>query len=275
MKTILVSFVLLIFLINCSDNSVSPANEISEARQKWESLGYDSYSFNYRQSCFCIWGGVEFKIRVNENKIADVVDIAGNVIVDTSDYKYLYTIDQLFNYLENASKQNPAQLDYSFHQQLGYPQNVFVDYNKQMVDEEFGFTVDSLVALTGFKNIIIIDDFALIDLKGDPLQINSVSVFGDNLQISVSYSGGCKEHEFGLFAGRAFMKSNPVRSQLILAHNANNDSCEAWITETLSFNLQPLKKIYQNSYGNSGSIYLRIATAADSTTYDPMPLYSF
>jgi len=242
MKTILVSFVLLIFLINCSDNSVSPANEISEARQKWESLGYDSYSFNYRQSCFCIWGGVEFKIRVNENKIADVVDIAGNVIVDTSDYKYLYTIDQLFNYLENASKQNPAQLDYSFHQQLGYPQNVFVDYNKQMVDEEFGFTVDSLVALTGFKNIIIIDDFALIDLKGDPLQINSVSVFGDNLQISVSYSGGCKEHEFGLFAGRAFMKSNPVRSQLILAHNANNDSCEAWITETLSFNLQPLKK---------------------------------
>ncbi len=126
------------------------------------------------------------------------------------------------------------------------------------------------------NNIIMIDDFTLIDLIGDPLQINSVSIFGDNLTISVSYSGGCKEHDFGLFAGRAFMESNPVQAQLIFAHNAHGDECEAWITKTLNFNLSPLKDVYKNNYGSGkGSIYLRIATASDSTIYKPMPLYSF
>ncbi|NOG47772.1 MAG: hypothetical protein HND50_21215 [Calditrichaeota bacterium] len=125
------------------------------------------------------------------------------------------------------------------------------------------------------NNIIIVDDLALIDLKGDPVQLNSVSISDDILSLSVSYSGGCEEHEFGLFAGKAFMKSNPVQAQVILAHDGNGDSCEAWITETLNFNLSPIKKVYQNSYGASGSMYLRISTASDSTVFQPMPLYLF
>ncbi len=100
------------------------------------------------------------------------------------------------------------------------------------------------------SNIIIVDDFALIDLAGDPLQINSVSINNDFLSISVSYSGGCEEHDIELFAGRTFMESNPVQSQLILAHNAHKDACEAWITETLSFNVAPLKEVDRDDNGS-------------------------
>jgi hypothetical protein len=131
------------------------------------------------------------------------------------------------------------------------------------------------VLLGGEYIVIMVDDFALIDLKGDPLQINSITINEDTLTISVSYSGGCEQHNFDLFAAKAIMKSLPVQAQLILAHDANGDNCEAWITQTLDFNLSPLKEEYQKSYSQNGSMFLRIATASDSTTYKPWPLYTF
>ena len=145
-KRSLMLLVLLPFLSTCSDNPLS-SSDFTKARVKWESLGFDSYSFNYRQSCFCAWGGVTFRVTVIGNSVVNAVDTSGIVMVDSSDYNNLYTIDQLFNYLDNALKKNPAELDYNFHPQLGYPEHFFVDYSKQIADDEFAFKVDSLIGL--------------------------------------------------------------------------------------------------------------------------------
>ena len=127
------------------------------------------------------------------------------------------------------------------------------------------------------NNIIIIDDFVLMGLKGDAVQINSASIDSDNLSISVSYSGGCQDHDFKLFAGETFMESESIQSGLVLVHNARKDACDAWITETLSFNLINLKKQYQEIYGKgkSGKIRLNLSVAGSDSVYTPSPLYQF
>ena len=44
---------------------------------------------------------------------------------------------------------------------------------------------------------------------------------------------------------KTFRESDPVQLPAVLAHEANGDSCEAWITESLVFDLALVKTRYQ------------------------------
>jgi len=82
----------------------------------------------------------------------------------------------------------------------------------------------------------------------------------DTLALRVQYSGGCAEHTFQLVAGRAFMESSPVQAGVQLFHDANGDVCRAQLTETVRFDLAPLKKQYREQYGRgAGVMLLRLA----------------
>jgi hypothetical protein len=96
---------------------------------------------------------------------------------------------------------------------------------------------------------------------GDPYTIEAVSREGDALQIMVQYSGGCKDHEFVLFADPRIMKSMPPQQNLVLVHNANEDHCRALITDTLRFNLSPLRQ------GQTGTIILRLHNSEERIQY--------
>ena len=63
-------------------------------------------------------------------------------------------------------------------------------------------------------------------------QLNSAVVDGDVLATEVSYAGGCRNHEFFLRAARSFQEvSDSVRLEVAVIHNANEDPCEAFLTE--------------------------------------------
>lgn len=98
--------------------------------------------------------------------------------------------------------------------------------------------------------------------------INSVKINRDILTIEVQYGGGCKEHVFSLFGSPAFMKSNPVQIDVMLSHNANNDMCKALITEELSFDLSPLKELWQENYGESGTIIISLDGFDEVISYE-------
>ena len=98
----------------------------------------------------------------------------------------------------------------------------------------------------------------------DEYALNSATITDDTLNISVSYSGGCKEHEFTLVASDAFLESFPVQLHVSIAHNANGDTCEAYPTENYRFDLTPIKTMYQEAYRQeAGTIILRLKDAPD------------
>ena len=63
-------------------------------------------------------------------------------------------------------------------------------------------------------------------------------------------AGGCARHEFTLVAAESFRESDPVQLAVSLAHDANGDACEAWLTEDYEFDLRPLRDHYRRAYGD-------------------------
>ena len=89
----------------------------------------------------------------------------------------------------------------------------------------------------------------------DPYLINSYEINGDILKVQVSFGGGCRAHDFTLIALPGFMESSPVAANVLLSHDANNDLCEAWLTDELRFDLSSLKHEWQEAYDQeSGAI---------------------
>jgi len=74
----------------------------------------------------------------------------------------------------------------------------------------------------------------------DALEINSATFSAKELVISVSYSGGCKEHSFTLYTSNHVATSYPAQVSSWIVHDGQNDGCKAYITETLSLDFAQL-----------------------------------
>lgn len=113
--------------------------------------------------------------------------------------------------------------------------------------------------------VVIVDAIDTSSLAADPFNLNAATLEGDELNLNVAYSGGCQEHLFRFVAERNFIAGDPVEAVFVLSHNANNDACEAWITNKLSFNLSPLKAYFRSVYQvNEGQILIKV-TDTDKT----------
>lgn len=105
------------------------------------------------------------------------------------------------------------------------------------------------------------EDFsACSSADGRELSLNSAAVEADTLSVELSYAGGCEPHEFTLcWPDQAFMESEPVQAQLEVLHSGPFDMCEALITETVDFDLAPLRTAWEEAYGaGEGTILLHI-----------------
>ena len=97
------------------------------------------------------------------------------------------------------------------------------------------------------------------DWGDDPYVVDSAAIDGDQLTIEVSYGGGCRDHTFTLVISESFRESDPVRLPAVLAHEANGDPCEAWLTESHVFDLALVRTRYRQFYGSgSGRVTLSI-----------------
>lgn len=76
-------------------------------------------------------------------------------------------------------------------------------------------------------------------LARDPVFIHEAFVDGKCLNIKLSYSGGCKDHQIDLARINPETNSSGI-TNFEVRHNANNDLCEAYFTQELRFNLSPL-----------------------------------
>jgi hypothetical protein len=76
--------------------------------------------------------------------------------------------------------------------------------------------------------------------KSDPFELKEIKLDGKEVEITVSYSGGCAPHSFRIIWDETMINSNPPIVNIAVLHDANGDMCEAYITEVLSLNLDSL-----------------------------------
>jgi hypothetical protein len=106
---------------------------------------------------------------------------------------------------------------------------------------------------------ILLDESEFNNAPRDEFTFVNVTLEEDLLYLKVSYSGGCATHNFSLIGTGVFMESYPVQTSIVLSHEDNYDNCESIITETLVFDLTPLKELYAESYlESSGTIIIHL-----------------
>ena len=73
-----------------------------------------------------------------------------------------------------------------------------------------------------------------------PYKILSVKLQRNYLEIEVSYSGGCEQHEFNLIGSKYLSKSLPPIRNVQLVHLDKQDKCKSIVTEKLKFSISSL-----------------------------------
>ena len=116
-------------------------------------------------------------------------------------------------------------------------------------------------AVTG--SVVVNEDGpgGIVRWGSDAYELVSADIDADTLSVTVSYGGGCRTHTFTLVLANAFKLTDPVRLEANLAHNADSDPCEAWLTEHIAFDLTPLKSLFQAGGPQNGTIILELNLA--------------
>jgi len=89
--------------------------------------------------------------------------------------------------------------------------------------------------------------------NSDLVSITGIDINGPYLSIDVSYSGGCKKHDFTLYGSESLLKIYPPIINLQLHHDNNDDACRQYIQETLIFDLSSMLE-------NTPLAYLQVMT---------------
>ena len=95
--------------------------------------------------------------------------------------------------------------------------------------------------INSINTSILVDDFSEYSRTSSNTQILNATIHDSTLTISVSYSGGCKNHDFQLIGSKIIQKSLPPIRGIMLIHHSNNDDCRELIERDLKFNISNLK----------------------------------
>ena len=133
------------------------------------------------------------------------------------------------------------------------------------LDTSIAVSVDDVPPPGPRAGVVVVSEEPLLYGR-DSFVLNSAGIAGDTLSLNLSYAGGCARHEFTLVVSEVFLESDPVQLPVSLAHDANGDSCEAWLTQDYEFDLTLLRDRYRQSYGaGSGRIVLLLDGVPDGT----------
>ena len=88
-----------------------------------------------------------------------------------------------------------------------------------------------------------------------PWGLMEASVQNDTLVVTIQHGGGCAEHRYWLLATDGFTElptAGPVPTvsvPLRIAHDDGGDACEALLSPTLRWSLDPLREAYRSEFG--------------------------
>ena len=96
---------------------------------------------------------------------------------------------------------------------------------------------ESVAIKDNLKKVTVVDTFDKYNNRGS-FKIGSTAVINNSIEVEVTYSGGCAQHNFTLYSTENYQKSLPPKLSLLLVHDNGGDACREQITETILFNIE-------------------------------------
>jgi uncharacterized protein DUF6174 len=128
------------------DDSALGAN-----RERWRAAGLTSYEYGYRKFCECHpETPPETVVTVHDGVVAGVrhrpVNYAEEVPAEDRNLQFYWTVDGLFDLLESARNRG-AQVRASYDPILGYPTELYIDYDAGFIGDELDLKLTQVRAL--------------------------------------------------------------------------------------------------------------------------------
>ena len=131
----------------------SVPQELTNSERLWKDQKLSNYDFTLERQCFCPedWRG-PVNIQVRNGAAVSVAYVTSGAGVTEGKFDNADTIDKLFTTLKNAYtgkgdfEQKAERINVTYHTQMGYPTDFFIDVSETIADEENGYTVINLVA---------------------------------------------------------------------------------------------------------------------------------
>jgi len=133
-------------ICGCSGLFDPDPDDYEDNLEKWNSSGIEDYSFRSTRQCFC-FGVAPVIVRVDADTIVSVTDAATGDPVDPQFLDIYLTIDGIFAVIRDAIEQDVFELSVAYHETLGYPTRVDIDYQENTIDDEITYFASELVEL--------------------------------------------------------------------------------------------------------------------------------
>ncbi len=89
--------------------------------------------------------------------------------------------------------------------------------------------------------------------------LDSLWVDDDRLNIDVLHSGGCRPHYYWAFASPDSLTSkDAAEAEIYLRHFSFEDPCDAFVPQSLSFDISDLVAKYKSQFGGDGAIQFNV-----------------
>jgi len=122
----------------------------------------------------------------------------------------------------------------------------------------------------GSIELKVVDELP-VSMPSDSFDIVSSKFVEDTLQLEVSYGGGCEDHVFAAFWAPVFLEEAPESTEILITHDANRDSCEAIISQNVTIDLMPIRKMRQTdgALNETSELSLTLLVGGRSITHIP------
>lgn len=129
----------------CGEDPVGPGDRLAEARLRWHARGPTDYEYVFQASCFC---GPEaqapVRVAVEDGEVVSVTSVETGEPARPAFPGETLSVEGLFSFLAGALAGEPASFEATYHPELGHPTSASIDFEEQVVDEEFAFEVREL-----------------------------------------------------------------------------------------------------------------------------------
>jgi hypothetical protein len=126
-----------------SDGGIAPLVELqrlANARELWIGRASDDYEFTYDVVCFCR-AMLAMRITVVDGAVASVRPVGSEEALPASANSQYRTIVELFGVVADGLERRPHRTNARYDPVLGFPADVFFDFERDIADEEWGFLV--------------------------------------------------------------------------------------------------------------------------------------
>lgn len=128
---------LLAVLYGCADptgNQVA-LSELEQGQERWAQQNISTYTFRLQRICFCALVD-PVNVTVRDGDITTIVVADSQDELDPSMFAQFYTVDGLFQVVQDALDGDAHSVVVAYHSEFGYPVDVAIDYIEMAIDDE-------------------------------------------------------------------------------------------------------------------------------------------